>query len=64
MKKIISKILVIMMTIGLLYVPTESAYAASLSVTVDKSTVKIGDTVTVSVTVPGGYSADIDMKYP
>ncbi len=64
MKKIISKILVVLMTIGLLYVPTDYAYAASLSVSVSASTVKIGDTITVSVTVPGGYSSDIDMAYP
>lgn len=64
MKKIVSKILVILMTIGLLYIPADNVYAASLSVSVSASTVKIGDTITVSVTVPGGYSSDIDMVYP
>ena len=54
---------VIIMMIGLLYIP-ENVYAASLSVSVSASTVKIGDTITVSVTVPGGYSSDIDMAYP
>ncbi len=44
--------------------PNVQARAESLSVRVSASTVKIGETVTVSVTVPAGVSATVNVTYP
>lgn len=48
----------------ILIVPSDQVYAESLALSVNKSKVKIGDKVTVSVTVPGGISATVNLVYP
>ena len=66
MKKAFSYLLVLSMLVMSLIVPTEvyKAYEANLSVGVSASTVKIGDTVTVTVKVPGAVSGPVSLYFP
>ena len=50
--------------LGCMMIPDMEARAASLSVSVSASSVKIGDSVTVSITVPAGVSATVNLTYP
>ncbi|MCM1283936.1 MAG: cadherin-like beta sandwich domain-containing protein [Muribaculaceae bacterium] len=45
-------------------VPESEVRADSLSLSVSASSVKIGDSVTVSITVPAGVSATVNVTYP
>lgn len=58
--------MILSMLIISLMIPTEAykAYEASLSVGVSASTVKIGDTVTVTVKVPGAVSGPVSLYFP
>ena len=64
MKKITSIIMSIMMLLSVLFVPNAVVYAADASISVDASSVKIGDTITVTVAVPDGVTASLDVSYP
>ena len=62
MKKIISYALILLMTLGMLCVPSFESYAASLSVSVSSSSVKIGDEVKVTITAPSGVTASVAVE--
>ena len=66
MKKAFSYVMILSMLIMSLVIPTETykAYEATLSVGVSASTVKIGDTVTVTVKVPGAVSGPVSLYFP
>ncbi|MBQ8519367.1 MAG: cadherin-like beta sandwich domain-containing protein [Agathobacter sp.] len=66
MKKALSYFMVLAMLMMALVVPIESyqAYEANLSVSVSASTVKIGDTVTVTVKAPGAASGPVSLYFP
>lgn len=57
-------VLALLLAALILIVPSDQVYAESLALSVNKSKVKIGDKVTVSVTVPGGISATVNLVYP
>ena len=64
MKKIISYILACIMVLSIMVVPSYDAYAANVTIGVSSSSVNIGDTVTVTVSVPSGITAKIDVYFP
>lgn len=64
MKKIVSAFLSLLMVLTILAVPTQTAYAADATISVSKSAIDIGDSVTVTVGVPEGVTATIDVTYP
>lgn len=64
MKKIASILMSILMVLTLLAVPNQTVYAASASISVSASSVNIGDSITVTVAVPEGITATIDVSYP
>ncbi len=57
----IFSILILCMTIVL---PMETVYAADITIAVSNSSVNIGDSVTVTVTVPENISGTLDVIYP
>ena len=63
-KRIISAVLSLFMLLTLMAVPTDIVHAANATISVNASTVKIGDSITVSVAVPDGITATIDVSYP
>lgn len=62
--RFISSLFAIILILGCIMIPDTNAQASSLSVGVSASSVKIGDTVTVSITVPAGVSATVNVTYP
>lgn len=54
----------IVLLFGCLLVPDIEAKADNLYIALSDTTVKIGDTITVSVTVPAGVSATVNLTYP
>ena len=66
MKRAISYFMILSMMIMSLIIPTEEykAYEANLSVGVSASSIKIGDTVTVTVKVPGAVSGPVSLYFP
>lgn len=62
--RFLSSLFAIVLMLGCIMVPDTNAQASSLSVGVSASSVKIGDTVTVSITVPAGVSATVNVTYP
>lgn len=62
--RFISSLFAIVLMLGCIMIPDTNAQASSLSVGVSASSVKIGDTVTVSITVPAGVSATVNVTYP
>ena len=62
--RFISSLFAIILMLGCIMIPDTNAQASSLSVGVSASSVKIGDTVTVSITVPAGVSATVNVTYP
>lgn len=56
--------LAVILMLGCMMIPDTKAQASSLSLGVSASSVKIGDTVTVSITVPAGVSATVNVTYP
>ena len=63
MKKAFSYVLIFVMMLSLLVYPDYEVYAANVSLGVSSSSVNIGDTVKVTVTVPSNVSATIDLSY-
>lgn len=63
MKKALSYALCFMMVISMLVFPNIEANAANVSLGVSASTINIGDTVTVTVTVPDNVSATVDLSF-
>lgn len=57
-------VLALLLLAGCVLFPGMEARADSLSVRASASTVKIGDTVTISITVPAGVSATVNLTYP
>lgn len=62
--RFLSSLFAIILMLGCIMIPDTNAQASSLSVGVSASSVKIGDTVTVSITVPAGVSATVNVTYP
>lgn len=62
--RFLSSLFAIILMLGCFMIPDTNAQASSLSVGVSASSVKIGDTVTVSITVPAGVSATVNVTYP
>lgn len=63
MKKITSVVMSVLMVLALLVVPNNTVYANTVAVSVSASSVDIGDSVTVTVGVPSGITAQIDVAY-
>ena len=64
MKKLASMVMLICLMLTLLAIPDQTVYGADLMITTNASTVNIGDSVVVTVTVPDGVTASIDVAYP
>lgn len=62
--RFLSSFLAVILMLGCMMIPDTKAQASSLSLRVSTSSVKIGDTVTVSITVPAGVSATVNVTYP
>lgn len=63
-RKILGYMLVLSLMSGFLLVPDFEARADTLVIGLSSSSVKIGDKVTVTVTVPAGVTATINLTYP
>ena len=63
MKKVCSFVLSFCLMIGLMFYPSMEANAANVSLGVSASTINIGDTVTVTVSVPDNMSATVDLSF-
>lgn len=63
MKKKISMLLAILLFFTMTAVPEFPVYAASLSIAVSNSDLKIGDTCSVTITVPNGGYAQVSLSY-
>ncbi len=64
MKKALIYMFSIVMLCMAVILPVEKAYAADISISASKSSVNIGDTVTVTVKVPENVSGTLDVIYP
>ncbi len=64
MKKILSFTLSLVLVLSLMMCPNFEAQAANVSLGVSASSVSIGQNVTVSVTVPSGITATVDLNFP
>ena len=62
--RFLASFLAVILMLGCMMIPDTKAQASSLSLRVSTSSVKIGDTVTVSITVPAGVSATVNVTYP
>ncbi len=62
-KQILGYVLAVMLMLSCIFVPDTEAKAEDLILGLSSSTVKIGDTVTVSVIVPAGVTATINLTY-
>ena len=62
--RFLSSFLAVILMLGCMMIPDTKAQASSLSLRVSTSSVKIRDTVTVSITVPAGVSATVNVTYP
>lgn len=62
MKKALCMIMTAIMLVSCLLIPDMQAYAANISLGVSSSSVQIGDTVTVTVTVPENVSGPINVS--
>lgn len=55
--------ILVMMLVGILASGAVPVYAAGLSINVSKATIKLGEQVTVTVSVPSGYGATVSVNY-
>lgn len=62
--RFLANMMAIVLLFGCLWVPDIEAKADNLYIALSDTTVKIGDTITVSVTVPAGVSATVNLTYP
>lgn len=62
--RFLTNMMAIVLLFGCLLVPDIEAKADNLCIALSDTTVKIGDTITVSVTVPAGVSATVNLTYP
>lgn len=62
--RFLTNMMAIVLLFGCLLVPDIEAKADNLYIALSDTTVKIGDTITVSVTVPAGVSATVNLTYP
>lgn len=60
----LSAVLALLALLCCVFFPDMEVRADSLSVRASASSVKIGDTVTISITVPAGVSATVNLTYP
>lgn len=63
-RRLLTSLFTVLLIIGCIMVPDTQVQASSLALGVSASSVKIGDTVTVSITVPAGVSATVNVTYP
>ena len=62
--RFLTNMMAIVLLFGCLLVPDIEAKADNMYIALSDTTVKIGDTITVSVTVPAGVSATVNLTYP
>lgn len=62
--RFLTNMMAIVLLFGCLLVPDIEAKADNLYIALSDTTVKIGDTITVFVTVPAGVSATVNLTYP
>lgn len=62
--RFLTNMMAIVLLFGCLLVPDIEAKADNLYIALSDTMVKIGDTITVSVTVPAGVSATVNLTYP
>lgn len=63
-RRFLTDMMAIVLLFGCLLVPNIEAKADNLYIALSDTTVKIGDAITVSVTVPAGVSATVNLTYP
>lgn len=63
-RRLLTNMMAIVLLFGCLLVPNIEAKADNLYIALSDTTVKIGDAITVSVTVPAGVSATVNLTYP
>ena len=63
-RRFLTNMMAIVLLFGCLLVPNIEAKADNLYIALSDTTVKIGDAITVSVTVPAGVSATVNLTYP
>lgn len=63
-RRFLANMMAIVLLFGCLLVPNIEAKADNLYIALSDTTVKIGDAITVSVTVPAGVSATVNLTYP
>lgn len=62
--RFLASLLAVILMLGCIMMPNAEVKASGLALGVSASSVKIGDTVTVSITVPAGVSATVNVTYP
>lgn len=63
-RQCIARILAFVLFLGCLWIPKTEVQADNLKMKISASKVKIGKTVTATITVPAGVSATINLSYP
>ncbi|MDD6482137.1 MAG: cadherin-like beta sandwich domain-containing protein [Lachnospiraceae bacterium] len=63
-KKILGCLIALSLLVGWLMIPNTKAYADNLIIAFSSSSVKIGDTLKVQITLPAGVSATVNLTYP
>lgn len=64
MKKNLAYIFSVIVLSVIMMLPVETTYAADVSLTTSKSSINIGDTVTVTVSIPENISGSLNVVYP
>lgn len=62
-KKIVSSIVILVLLVGIIFTNTENVKAAGLSISVNSSSVNVGGSVKVTVSIPAGYGATVAVSY-
>lgn len=64
MKKALKYLVSVVMVLMLLVTPNQQAYGANVTLGVSASTVNIGDSVTVTLTIPESVTGTVDLSFP
>ena len=62
-KRVIAAVLVLFLAAGTVLIPDSEAWAGNLIISLSSKSVKIGDTLTVTVTLPAGVTGTVNLTY-